>query len=210
VTIYLDTSAPGGKAFSATGQVYEFGAEVEFYFSVASNFISGQSTGPSVQFTIYSRKAGPYTLNIDYGTTNTNYAVRLTGYLINATVPTSGGSVSCRVVVSTDPFPLMVQFVSAAVTNTVSTNLQKIASVTVPTVAGGLPIEDGLGAGNLLSVNVANQLLDTPAGGDLTSGALKSNQLPAALDGGFLEVSIKKPTTVGGGGTYVDVHDIGP
>ena len=123
MVIYLDTSAPGGIALTATEQVYEFGDEVDFYLSVASNLISGQPTGPSTEFTIYSRKEGPSTINVDYGTTNTTYQVKHTGYLINATVPAVGGSVNCRVVISSEPFPVTV----TTITLGVSTGPQQVA-----------------------------------------------------------------------------------
>jgi hypothetical protein len=142
-TTYLDTSAPGQSPVSATGQVYSFGDEVDFYLSAASNLISGQATGPSIQFVVYSRKMGPQTINVDYGTTNTTYQVKQTGYLVNAVVPGSGGSISCRVVISSDPFPLTVTNVSAAISGTVPMNLTEIAGVVTPAEAGGMPLGTG-------------------------------------------------------------------
>lgn len=114
---YLDTSAPGGSPLTGSGQVYNFSAETPFYISVASNLIAGQTTGPSVTFTIYSKKGGKTTFNVDYGTTNTAYAVPQTGYMIEATVPTGAGSVSCRVVIDRVPTPLTIQNVAATVTS---------------------------------------------------------------------------------------------
>lgn len=120
MTVYYDTAAPGSAGpLVASGQVFYFGRESKFYLSVASNLISGQATGQAVQFTIYSHKNGVQPLQVAYGTTNTTYAVEYTGYLILASVP-AGASVSCRVVVSSDPFPLTVTTVSATITGAVA------------------------------------------------------------------------------------------
>ena len=130
MSVYLDTSQPGGPGpLETSGQVFYFGAETDFYLSVASNLIAGQATGPSVQFQIQSHRTGVSSIQCDYGTTNTSFPVKYTGYLIVATVPTGGNPVSCRVVVSSLPFPLSVITVpptlsgSVSVTGTVATDL---------------------------------------------------------------------------------------
>ena len=130
MSVYLDTSQPGGPGpLNTSGQVFYFGAETDFYLSVASNLIAGQATGPSVQFQIQSHRTGVSSIQCDYGTTNTSFPVKYTGYLIVATVPTGGNPVSCRVVVSSLPFPLSVITVpptlsgSVSVTGTVATDL---------------------------------------------------------------------------------------
>jgi hypothetical protein len=117
MSTYYDTSAPGGSPLTASGQVFFFGQEVYFYLSVSSNGITGQATGPSIQFLIYSKRDGVQSVNVDYATTNTQEPARYSGYLINAVVPTVGGNVSARVVVSTDPFPLTVRTVAAVTQN---------------------------------------------------------------------------------------------
>jgi hypothetical protein len=114
MSVYKDTSAAGSPGpLTASGQVFYFGNEEKFYLAVASNLISGQASGDSVMFSIFSRKNGRTDVQVDYGTTNTTFATQYSGYLIIATVP-AGASVSCRVVVSSEPFPLTVQTVSAA------------------------------------------------------------------------------------------------
>lgn len=110
---YLDTSQTG-KPVTASGQVLNLGAEVPFYISVASNLIAGQSSGPSVQFTIYSQK-GESKFNVDYGTVNANWQALQSGYRIEATVP-AGASVSCRVVVRSIPTPITVVTVGTVTT----------------------------------------------------------------------------------------------
>jgi hypothetical protein len=132
MTTFFDTSVPGSTGpLVASGQVFYFGAETDFYLSVASNLIAGQATGPSVQFSIQSRRTGKTDIQVDYGTTNTQFSVKYTGYMIMATVPAGGNPVSCRVVVSDAPFPLTVITVPAvgtfsgvvSVTGTVATDV---------------------------------------------------------------------------------------
>ena len=120
MTTLFDTSAPGSAGpLTASGMIRNFGEEVDFYLSVASNLISNQATGPSVMFLVYGRKTGRTPIQVDYGTTNTTYATKLTGYMVEAVVP-AGGSVSCRVVISDQPFPLTVVTVAAIGTVAVS------------------------------------------------------------------------------------------
>jgi len=180
LTTYLDTSAPGSAGpVSATGQVYAFGAEIDFFISIASNLISSQATGPSVEFVIYSRKAGPQTIQVDYGTTNTTYQVKQTGYLINVIVPSSVNAVSCRVVISSEPFPLTVQTIAAVGSVTVSG--------TIDTDLG----QANAGA-NLVTPLVPNTHLgplDLPGDSNFAyTPVAKASQLPAALVGGGLNI----------------------
>ena len=180
MTTYLDTSAPGSAGpVSATGQVYAFGAEIDFFISIASNLISSQATGPSVEFVIYSRKAGPQTIQVDYGTTNTTYQVKQTGYLINVIVPSSVNAVSCRVVISSEPFPLTVQTIAAVGSVTVSG--------TIDTDLG----QANAGA-NLVTPLVPNTHLgplDLPGDSNFAyTPVAKASQLPAALVGGGLNI----------------------
>ncbi len=133
MSVYFDTSAPGsGGPLSASAQVFNFGDEEEFYLAVASNVIISQATGPSVQFIIYSRTIGRQPVQVDYGTTNTTFPVKYTGYMVEAIVPTVGGSVSCRVVLASGPFPLTVQTVTAtgavAITGVVDNNQVQITT----------------------------------------------------------------------------------
>ena len=113
MTTYLDTSAPGGSPITASGTVKEFGGEVDFYISVASNLIAGQATGPSVLFYVYSKKIGIQQFSVDYGTTNANFAVKWSGYMVEAVVPTTGGAVSCRVSINSEPTPISVTTVGS-------------------------------------------------------------------------------------------------
>jgi hypothetical protein len=170
VTKYYDTS-DNGTPLTATGQVYAFGDECEFYISVASNQISAQATGPTTKFTIYSRKNGPEDFNVDYATTNTTYAVKRSGYLVNATVPTGGNPVSCRVVISSEPTPLTVVTVAA------------VGSVTL---AGTVNTDLGQanGAANLVTPLVPNTHLGSADQPDITanqSAALGSSGKPVYI-----------------------------
>jgi len=117
MTNYLDTSAPGGSPLTASGQVKSFGSETSFYISVASNIILRQSTGPSVQFLVYSKKSGREAFNVDYGTTNANFSVEWSGYLVEAVVPSGHGSVNCRVVIASQPTPIALTTVGSTVTS---------------------------------------------------------------------------------------------
>lgn len=103
---YFDTSAPGAAGpLTASGLVYYFGAETAFWFTAISNLIQGQSTGPTVTFTIVSKRAGSQTINIDYGQPATA-PVKLSGYAVYIAVPTGGNPVSVRCVLASNPVPI--------------------------------------------------------------------------------------------------------
>jgi len=195
MTLFLDTSAPGQSAITASQQVYEFGAEVDFYLAVASNLISGQTTGPSAQFTIYSRKAGPDTEQVDYGTTNTTYARKRTGYLINVTIPV--GTVNLRVVVSSDPNPLTVQTVAAAtISGTSDINIKQVAGNATPGESGGLPV--GVGG----QIYDARMLLDASGvnlGKVYSTGQVSHSQDAVTSQGGVTAPAVSQTGVIVGG-----------
>jgi len=139
---YLDTSATG-KPVTASGTVKDFGAEVDFFISIASNLIAGQSTGPTTQFTIYSKKNGVSTVNVDYGTVNANWAEKYSGYRVEAAVGAGAGAVSCRVVIKSSPFPLEVVTVATAASSTGSSPAQPSGGTQLGTAVSSTGIYKG-------------------------------------------------------------------
>jgi len=116
VTTYFDTSTPGGQGpIVASGPVFFFGQETSFWLSAASNLIPGQSTGPTVTFTVTSKKNGVQIYNLDYGDVLT--PIEIGGYRVDVAVPTGGNPVSIRAVLSGDPVPVVPSIVGTATSN---------------------------------------------------------------------------------------------
>ena len=205
MTIYYDTSSPGNSPLTASGQVFVFGVESTFYLSVASNLIVGQGTGPSVEFEVLNQREGITRIQVDYGTTNTTYASQMRGYGIKAIVPAGSGSVNCRVVVSSEPFPLTIQTTyatgSVAITGVVETDVGQGEQV-----SGGTTLQVG---GSLID---PRQIRDLTSGDqpDVTanqSGTLKSNLTQVA--GSTVSASNPVPTGVAVSGSVIDPREVG-
>ncbi len=155
MTLYFDSSAPGGEGpITESETVWSAGGgDVQFYISVASNINEGQASGPPVEFILYSKKNGRTTFNVDYGGVNSNWGELQTGYMVECVVPTSGGPVSLRVVISSGPTQLAVQGVAALVVNPYPSGVgpqSLVAYVGTPgESAGNLPVATSPGLGVL-------------------------------------------------------------
>jgi hypothetical protein len=113
-TIYFDTST-NSAPLTASGQVFNFGVETEFWLTASSNIIVGQSVGPSVQFVIQSKVFGQQTIQVDYATATAPQKV--SGNLISVIVPATGGGVSVRLILSDSPIPLTLTIVGSGTTS---------------------------------------------------------------------------------------------
>ena len=193
MTVFLDTSAPGGPGpITTSGQVFYFAAETHFYITAISTLIAGQSTGPSVTFTIYSRASGNGIdiLNVDYGQPATAPSA-FTGYLVQVTVP-AGNPVTVRCVISDFPVPLGGTSLAIA-TNTGNA----LVSIGIPVTAGAFVF----GVTNTCPVNQKWRLLRayvTGTAADLFT--LVIVQGPTLLSAQYDYITAKSGTAIPGTG----------
>jgi len=114
MTLWYDSSAPGNSPITSSADIYTWGGiETKFYLAAASNLISGQSTGPSVQFSLQSHRDGYNSFQVDYGTTSPPR--ECSGHLISVTVP-GGNPVSVRVIIADNPQEIAALLVGTATT----------------------------------------------------------------------------------------------
>jgi hypothetical protein len=140
LVLWLDTSAPDHSPITASGIVYSFGGiETEFWISVASYILQGQTGGPSAEFKIGGNH-GTERFQVDYATAMAPR--KMTGTQITVDVPTGAGinPISLRVVIADLPIPVGLNTQSDANGNP------------IPKVAGNQTIYETEG-GNALEVN---------------------------------------------------------
>jgi hypothetical protein len=114
VTLY-DSSDPGNSNLVNGAGAINIPLPVgkRVYLALASNTIAGQISGPTVTFTVNSRR-GNRTISLQYGTT---YGPQLvSGTSITATLPAPGtaASVNIRLIVAEEPPVITVETVGAA------------------------------------------------------------------------------------------------
>jgi hypothetical protein len=110
LTIFFDTST-NDAPITASGEVFVFGTETEFWLSAASNIVVGQGTGPSVQLVIQSKVVGQQIVQVDYATATT--PAKYSGTVVTAIVP-SGNPVSVRLILADTPTPVVPIIIGTA------------------------------------------------------------------------------------------------
>jgi len=112
MTLWYDSSAPGNSPITSSADIYTWGGlETKFYLAAASNIIPGQSAGPSVQFSLQSKRDGYSSFQVDYGTVMP--PKECSGHLISVTVP-GGNPVSVRVIIADNPQEIAALLVGTA------------------------------------------------------------------------------------------------
>ena len=173
------------------GVTIPLGPGLTFWLAIANDPIAGQATGTNVTVTL-TGKRGRETLQANYAAPalKRQYNARLvtitgTGAFIELWLATEEVTVTPQIVTIT------ATSVNVNVANQVDVNLKQVAEVNVPTISGGIPIEDGPGGGELAGVNASKRLTAAAA---VTNTPSVNAQIVGPL---------YKPGVV-------DVHDTGP
>lgn len=108
-------TAQTGIPVTATGQVFNFGAPVTFYLTLASYIVQGQGTGPVAIFQLLGGKDSGRFVTVNYGDVSPPQKFNATTLI--CTSITGSGSVQVRVIISAEPQPLSPTITGIATTS---------------------------------------------------------------------------------------------
>ena len=129
-------TAQTGKPVTATGQVFDFGAPTDFYFTLGSYLVTGQATGPTTIFQLLGGKDSGKFVSVAYGEVTPPQSFNATTVVCTAINGT--GSVSVRVIISSGPQSITPQSVgvvtsSGSTPGTLTGTVAKSTNLTVYT-----------------------------------------------------------------------------